>query len=273
MKNPSFSLVAWAYNEEMLIDAFIIKADYFLKNLSNNYEIIVVDDASKDLTYIKLKKLQKKFPKLRVLRNKKNRNVGYCCKKAIKAAQKDIIFWQTVDWCYDISTVSKSLRYLETHDVLAGVRRKPVDATGFPAQVLKGIIRLFHVRHLTRRSDSVWKAIISVVNYSLIRTLFQIPLSDYQNVVFYPKSFIQNIKVESRSSFANPELLLKAHWSGLAIKEIPVNFIPRAKGIAKGTRFKSILKSICDIFYFWIKWKIVGSFRILTHGRIDRLHI
>lgn len=268
----SLSLVSWAYNEEDLVDEFVKKADSLLKKTVTDYEIVIVDDGSTDKTQEKLAALKKRFNRLRVLKNSRNRNVGYSCRRAIKAARKQIVFWQTVDWSYDIRTIKANLKYLKDYDVLAGVRRKPVDAMGHPMQILEGILKLFSINHLTRRSDSIWKAIVSTINYCLIRVLFQVPLSDFQNIVFYRRSFIQKASLEAKSSFVNPELLLKAHWSGLAIKEIPANFISRRKGSAKGTKAGSILASVRDIIFFWYKWKISGSFRILVHGKINRIH-
>lgn len=268
----SLSLVSWAYNEEELIDDFVRKADNLLKKSVKDYEIVIVDDGSTDKTPEKLATLKKRFTHLRVLKNSTNRNVGFSCRRAIKAARKQVVFWQTVDWSYDIKTLKSNLKHLKTHDVLAGARRKPVVAKGLPMKIIEGLLKLFCISHLTKRSDTIWKAIISATNYCLIRMLFQVPLSDFQNVVFYPRSFIQKVCIESKSSFANPELLLKAHWSGLSIKEMPINFISRSKGVAKGTNLKSILASVRDIFFFWYKWKIKGSFRILLHGRINRVY-
>lgn len=266
------SLVSWAYNEEDLIDDFVKKADNLLKKTVVDYEIVIVDDGSTDKTPEKLASLKKRFSRLRVLKNSKNQNVGYSCRRGIKAARKQIIFWQTIDWSYDIGTIKPNLKYLKNYDVLAGVRRKPVEANGLPMRILEGMLNLFSIDHLTKRSDTIWKALVSVINYCLIRMLFQVPLSDFQNIVFYPRGFIQKVSIESKSSFANPELLLKAHWSGLAIKEIPINFIPRKKGIAKGTKASSIFASVRDILFFWHRWKIKGSIRILLHGKIDRVH-
>jgi glycosyltransferase involved in cell wall biosynthesis len=268
----SLSLVSWAYNEEDLVDGFVKKADSLLKKTVTDYEIVIVDDGSTDKTTERLAALKKRFHRLRVLKNSRNRNVGYSCRRAIKAASKQIVFWQTVDWSYDIRTIRANLKYLKRYDVLAGVRRKPVDARGLPMQILEGILKLFSINHLTKRSDTIWKAIVSAINYCLIRTLFQVPLSDFQNIVFYRRRFIQKTLIEAQSSFANPELLLKAHWSGLAIKEIPINFISRKKGLAKGTKVSSILASLRDIFFFWYKWRMCGSLRVLVHGKINRIH-
>src|SRR5207302_11477139 len=62
------------------------------------------------------------------------------------------------------------------------------------------------------RSDTPWKAFVSIINYGLIRVLFRLPLADYQNVTIYPRELIQSVKLETDSAFTNPECLLKTWW-------------------------------------------------------------
>ena len=61
---------------------------------------------------------------------------------------------------------------------------------------------LFRVEHITKRSDTIAKAIVSITNYLLIRLLFRVPLSDYQNVCIYPVRFLVEHPVEAKSSDA-----------------------------------------------------------------------
>lgn len=269
-RNKSVSLVTWAFNEEELIEEFVQRALQLLKKTGRNFEIVIVNDGSTDRTGKLLESISRSNRKVRVLTNKKNRNVGYSCRRAILAAKNDIIFWQTIDWSYDISNLNKILLLKKEYDVIAGVRRSPVQVKGRIAKLIAAIFQLFHIKHLTSRSDTVKKAFISLCNYGLIRMLFGLKLSDYQNVVFYPRPFIQKTNVESNSSFVNPELLLKAHFEGLSICEVPISFIPRKKGKAKGTKMKSILSSILDIFNFWIMLKMQMKKNRTKFGSIQR---
>jgi hypothetical protein len=109
-----------------------------------------------------------------------------------------------------------------------------------------------------RRSDSPYKGLVSVVNYRLVRTLFRLPLSDYQNVTVYPRRLIQSIRLEAESAFTNPECLLKAWWSGATFKEVPVPFVKRTRGRGTGTRPTAIVAAVSDILYWWVRWIVLS---------------
>ena len=58
MKRYSLSLCAWAYNEEELIEEFVEKSNRVLSWVSDDYEMIIVDDGSTDSTWEKLNRLK-----------------------------------------------------------------------------------------------------------------------------------------------------------------------------------------------------------------------
>lgn len=265
------SCLCWAYNEEECIKDFLLRINGLLRASAQDYEIVVIDDCSTDRTNEIVRELRGEIPQIVLYKNETNRNVGYSCQRAIREAKKEFLFWQTVDWSYDISMLRTFLEFLKTNDVVAGVRRAPVRQRGGLSKVVATVWLLFG-RHLSKRSDTLGKAFVSICNYMLIRVLFRFPLSDYQNVVFYRTSLIQSLKTEADSSFANPELLLKSHWRGASIKEVPISFIPRTAGEAKGTRLKSILKSVRDVFGFWLDWVVLGGRGTVTKGVITRLN-
>lgn len=269
----SVSWLCWAYNEEELIEGYLLRAQNLLEQTVEDYEIVVIDDCSTDRTNAIVTRLQQANPRIRLIRNEQNLNVGLSSQKAIYSAGKEYLFWQTIDWSYDISLLRLHLELLKTHDIVAGVRRAPVrvaDEIRFLKPLL-ALFKLFGVNHVTRCSDTVGKAIVSLINYILIRLLFRVPLSDYQNVVFYPTRLIQSITYEAKSSFANPEGLIKCHWKGASIAEVPISFIPRTAGEAKGTRFKAIQTSVWDIFRLWWRWIVLGRRGPATKGVIRRL--
>lgn len=268
----SVSLLCWAYNEEASIGEYLEKASRLMDSTVEDYEIILIDDGSTDRTYEIARAFQEKTPRLKIFRNERNLNVGISGQRAIQRATKEFCFWQTVDWSYDISNLRVFLEYLKTYDIVQGVRRRPVEVEIRLLKPFLALLRIFGIKHLTRRSDTIPKAIVSVINYVLIRLLFRIPLSDFQNVTFYPTKWIQSIKFEATSSFANPEGLIKSYWNGMLIKEVPINFIPRDKGEAKGTRLEAIINSVKDILFLWFKWVILGKREFVKEGTICRLN-
>lgn len=241
-------MLGWGLNEHDNLPIYLERAEQCLRELSDDFEVIVIDDGSTDGMWDAAVEAQKTRPWLTLLRNDRNRGAAYSAKRAIGAATKEYVFWQTLDWAYDVSVFAASWHELQTHDILQGIRVNALTATAFEL-----------------RSDTTWKGIVSHVNYRLVRLLFQLPLNDYQNVTVYPRRLLQSFTFETDSSFMNPELLLKAWWSGASFREVPVPFVKRQRGVAKGTRWLSILKSISDIARWWIRWIVLG--RRPAHGR------
>jgi len=255
----SVSLLCWAYNEEDSIEGYLNRAANLMESVADDYEIVLIDDGSTDKTYQIAENYQKNNPRLKIFRNGKNLNVGFSCKRAIKEATKEFLFWQTIDWCYELSDVRKFLEYLKSYDIVQCVRQKP------------GLRRFFNAKYMASRSDNIKKAVVSVINYTIIRLLFRVPVSDFQNVTFYSTKWIQSVEFEADSSFLNPEGLIKSYWHGKTIKEVPINFIPRKEGCAKGTKLKAIIKSIRDIFTLWFKWVVLGKRGKIIKGKVYKI--
>jgi glycosyltransferase involved in cell wall biosynthesis len=243
-----------------------------LRETVEDYEIVIVDDGSKDNTNGIIQGLRKEIPQIKLIRNERNMNVSYSFQRALKSATKEFIFWQTIDWSYDITYLRIFLELLKNFDIVVGVRRKPVEAADKIWKPILGITQIFGMKHLTKRSDTLLKALISVINYLLIRSLFQVPLSDFQNVTFCPRELLQSIRYETNSSFSNPEGLIKAYWKGASIVEVPISFLPRSKGDAKGVSMRTIRVSVNDIFTSWFRWMALGNRQYGGNKRITRLN-
>ena len=248
---PSVSMLGWGLDERENLPQYLERAEQFLRSVTDDFELIVVDDGSSDGMWEAAIDAQRTRPWLKVLKNDRNRGAAYSAKRAIREASKDYLFWQTMDWAYDISGLSKSFALLQQFDILQGVRVNALKGTAF-----------------SLRSDTTWKGLVSHTNYRLVRLLFQLPLNDYQNVTVYPRALIQSFEFETDSSFMNPELLLKAWWSGASFREVAIPFIKRQRGVAKGTRWTSIVRSIHDIFYWWFVWIVLGRRTQKQTGRV-----
>lgn len=267
----SVSMLSWAYNEEGSIQEYLEKATSLMGDTVEDYEIVLIDDGSTDRTLEIAGAFAKKNPRLKIFKNEKNMNVGYSCRRAIREASKEFLFWQTVDWAYDISALRSHLEHLHQADVVAGARRPAISGV-HPVAWVKNFFSVFTGEHFSTRSDNYRKAIVSLVNYSLIRLLFQVPVSDYQNVVFWRTKLIQSFVYEGKSSFVNPEGLILAFWSGARIVEVPIRFIPREVGEAKGTKLAAIIASVKDIFRLWFKWVVLGRRPFIKKGSVVRCY-
>lgn len=250
---PSLSMLGWALNEEDNLRGYVDSAGAFLSAASDDFELVLIDDGSTDSTWRLMNELRETRPWMRLIKNERNRGSGYCYRTAIGAAAKDYFFVQTVDWAYDISLLGKSFHLLQDYDIVQGVR---ADTFGWD-----GVLR---------RSDNPKKAIVSFVNYALIRVLFRVPFRDYQNVTVCPTRKVQAVVLECDSSFANPEVLIKMWWAGMRFVEVPVRFRKRERGTATGTRFKSIARSIREILVHWLTWVAFNRYPNRGKGSVAR---
>jgi len=107
---------------------------------------------------------------------------------------------------------------------------------------------------MQRRSDTLYKAVISLTNYYILRIFFSVRFHDFQNITFYPMRMLRQIELVGRTSFVNPELLLKSYYRGARFIEVPIPFIKRDLGVAKGTKIKAVIRSLADTARNWISW-------------------
>lgn len=243
----SVSMLTWGYNEEELVEDFLDRAFAMLENTVNDYELVFVNDASTDRTGHLLAAYAQKEPRLRVITHETNLNVGFACRTAVAAARNEFLFWQTVDWSYDLTYLRIYLELLNYFDVVQGIRPAP-------ERLLSHIPVIRSIYRVKSRSDTMRKALISLSNYYLLRLLYGVEFHDFQNVTFYPTALAQSLNLVGTSSFINPELLIKTHALGARFLEVPIGFIPRQKGEAKGTKWKTVVRSLRDVFGNWVKW-------------------
>jgi glycosyltransferase involved in cell wall biosynthesis len=231
-RRPSVSLCAWACNEEAIIDEFVRKTDADLRRVSDDYEILVVDDGSTDATLARMRALQAEFPALRVATHGRNLGYGSCFRTTIGMATKEVLLWNTVDMFHDTAELHRLLQDLDRFDLIQGVR--------------------------TDLEANPWgRKLTTIVNYWLIRVLFAIPMSEFQNVKVLKRELMDGIHLEARSGFVNAEIGIKAFYLGARIKEVEIMFHPRRGGTSKGAKFNLLWRTFIDIVSLWFRWVIL----------------
>jgi len=243
----SISLWAWALNEEALVEDFVRDSVNHLKRVADDFEIILIDDGSTDRTWELMQKLSREHECLKIIKHDRNRRPGFCMHTCLKHTTKDVVFWNTVDSFFDTSHLEEWLNALEDCDMIQGVRSD-------------------------LKANSPYRKLTHLVNRYMIRVLFGLNISEFQNVKFCHSDFLKKIGFESASTFTNPECSIKGFWSGLTIKEKGMKFLPRAAGKAKGANPSGILESLRDILKYWFKWIVLRRLpKPIKRGRIIKM--
>jgi glycosyltransferase involved in cell wall biosynthesis len=108
------------------------------------------------------------------------------------------------------------------------------------------------------RRDTSWqRKAVGWINIALVRTLFGMPLHQFQYICLYPTRMLQEIAIDyPDSAFIQAEVLIKARDMGYSMTEITVGYLPRTGGSAKGARLDAIVKSARDLIHFWFRWLV-----------------
>lgn len=197
----SFSIIIPIYNEEKILETQIKKLKKYLSSLPNtNYEILLIENGSSDNTYQKAKKLSEVEKNLSVYRLKLP-CYGEAIKKGINKSKYNFIFQLDLDF-FDKDFLIKSWRLLENYDIVVGskLHKQSNDKRPF--------LRVLLTRFL----------------YFFLKTFFSYKGTDTHGIKVYKKDKIKPIlkTIATKHHFFESELMLRAYYNGLKIKELPV---------------------------------------------------
>lgn len=225
------SLVLPAHNEEPNIRAVVEEASRVLPTAFSDYEVIVVNDGSKDRTLEIAEQLASENPRVRVVNHPVNRGYGATLTSGFHAAAGDFIMFMDSDRQFDINDIYLLTPHVPTHDIVAGYRIK--------------------------RSDPAHRILNAKIFGLAVRTLFDIQLRDIDCAFKIMRSeVLKGINLESPGALINTEILAKAKVQGRTIRQVGVNHYPRLEGEQSGASLKVVLRAFTEILRLW--WRMRG---------------
>lgn len=228
-KKYSISLVVPAYNEEGNLGIFVSSAVPIMRKLSKKFEMIIVDDGSKDKTPQIANKLAKKYKEVRVIHHKTNKGYGEAQKTGFKHAKYELVSLVPSDNQFHVSDFKKYLELIDDADIVMGVR--------------------------LGRKESLMRRINAKIYVFAIALLFWITMyGDIDWVKLYRKKVLDSINIESHSAFVDAEIIIKASKKGYRVKEVLVKHYPRLKGKPTGANLKVVFKQLSELFKFYLKY-------------------
>lgn len=121
MPEPHLSIVIPAYNEESRLPPTLERLFAYLRTLGISYEIIVVDDGSRDATVEKVRELQKSHPELRLISDGVNRGRTPAMRRGIEEAQGELILETDSDGSVADDAIGRAVAAFEADSSLAAV--------------------------------------------------------------------------------------------------------------------------------------------------------
>jgi dolichol-phosphate mannosyltransferase len=236
------SFIIPCYNEEKgiinLYNQFSPIVDDLLKVW--DVELIFIDDGSTDGTYKLIKEHFSKYDDVKIIRHKKNLNLGSSIRNGFKVSSGDIVITMDSDCTYNPKGIYDLINMIddETSIVTASPYHPKGGVNGVPPY------RIF----LSKRITNIYQILTKSKIYTFT-ALFRA----------YKKEVVKNVSFNSNDFIATAEHLIKSSLEGYKIKEYPTILHVRRFGSSKMKLFRVIvshLKFILEV----IKFRLKGNF-------------
>jgi len=226
MSQRDISIVIPVYNEEDNIKPLISELQEVLRGLDKSYEIILVDDGSRDRSLAILKEAASHDPHIRVIRFRKNAGQTAAFDAGFRAAQGDIVVTLDADLQNDPHDIPRLLQKIEKFDVVCGWRH--------------------------RRRDPWIKIVSSKIANFVRNKLSQEEIVDTGcSLKAFRKECLQNMKLFNGMHRFLPTL---AKMEGFTATQVKVNHRPRKFGTTKYTISNRMVRAFTDLLAVrWMK--------------------
>ncbi len=220
---PSLSASFPAHNEEDNVEAMLESLLESLPQLAERFEIIVVDDGSRDRTYERASAFAERDPRIRVIRHDVNRGYGAAVWTGLAAGTMDHAFFTDGDRQFEISQLADLIPLIEDYDVVVGYRQNRQD----------NFVRIANAH--------AW-------NW-LIRTLLHVPVRDVDCAFkLFRRDVLRDLHIASGGAMFSAELLARLVARGARIVEVPVRHLPRERGTSSGGNPRVIARAFRELF-------------------------
>ncbi len=206
---PDLSVVIACYNEERVLEASVAEIDRVLKQIHCDYELIFVDDCSRDRTREIIAALCDSDPRRRSILHGTNFGRGGTVMDGFHAATGKYVGFLDIDLEVHARYIPSMLNALEDGADVASA------------------YRIYKVQLCF---DDILRDVLSVGYRRLVRRLLSLPLKDTEaGYKFFRREAILPILQRCRNKqwFWDTEVMALAYHSGLVIREIPCTFIRR----------------------------------------------
>ncbi len=222
-KLSSLTIFFPCYNEEGNVERITASALEAAPEFADRFEIILVNDGSRDRTGEIADRLASEHPQVRAVHNQPNLGYGGAVRRGLAEASMEWIFFTDGDGQFDIKELSRLIELLDRCDFAVGYRIKRADP------------------FIRKLNAWCWG--------TLVRMLFGLKVRDIDCAFkLLPGSLNNAVRLHSNGALVSTELLAKAKYRGLRIAETGVHHYPRTAGEQTGADLKVILKAFRELF-------------------------
>ena len=236
---PSITVFFPAYNDAGSIRSLVEAALTVLPTLTDEYEVLVINDGSMDATASIIDELSRRHPAVKAIHHHRNLGYGAALRTGLRHASKDLIFYTDGDGQYDVRELATLHHRMTARvDVVNGYKIK--------------------------RSDNRARRLIGWAYKWMARLLFRLPIRDVDcDFRLMRRSAVQQIELTSSSGAICVELVHKLRGAGSRFAEVPVHHYPRAHGHSQFFTLNRVARTGVDFYRLWARSRQLARSRAL----------
>jgi len=219
-----------AYNDWGTIASLVVLAAAVVRDLTDDWEIIVVNDASPDHTPLILGELLRYVPHLRIVEHERNRGYGGALRSGFAAATKEYIFYTDGDAQYDVRELRSLWENRADADLVNGYK--------------------------IARADPLHRIIIGRIYHHIVRLAFRLHVVDVDcDFRLLRRSVFDRVELTRDSGVICVELMTKIEKNGFRIAEVPVHHYHRLHGRSQFFNFRRVFQVLRELGVLW--WELI----------------
>jgi glycosyltransferase involved in cell wall biosynthesis len=223
MDVKSLSVFFPCYNEQENVERVAKATVELLESLKLDYEVILVDDGSKDDTGKIADKLAAENSRIKVVHHSPNKGYGAALQSGFKAATKEYVFYTDGDGQFDIKELPLLLQYVPQYDIVTGFRIK--------------------------RQDNLMRKLNAFCWTTMVNILFGMRIKDMDCAFkLYKRKIFDEIILKSTGALINTEIFARFNNKGYKVYQLGVHHYPRTAGTQTGANIKVILRAFKELF-------------------------
>ena len=219
---PGLSVFLPSHNEEGNVERVVRSWTAELPKVADKFEVIVVDDGSRDRTGEIAERLAKEDAHVKVVRHPVNRGYGGAVISGVRAATLPYVLLCDGDGQFDPADIERLTPFVPEYDVVAGRRVQRAD-------------------HLMRRINGrAWT--------TLVRLLLGITISDIDcGFKLFKREKLEGMELRAHGAMISTELMARLAGRNAKVKEVDVGHLPRLAGEQSGANLKVVARAFKEL--------------------------